>query len=127
MNAVIYVMKMMISPTFYYSVLTSKHFGNHGLNGCLVSQKTDIRHIDHLQKNILFGFVDSNIITDVLNYCILYAKYCIYILRLFNQNKLDVYAYPTILKNTLTKERLININNNKLDKFEKLSIVYNEL
>ncbi len=64
-------MKLMISPTFYYSVLTSKLFGNHVLNGGLVSQKTDIRHVDHLQENILFV---SNSITDVLNYCILYTK-----------------------------------------------------
>ncbi len=67
-------MKLMISPTFYYSVLTSKLFGNHVLNGGLVSQKTDIRHVDHLQENILFGFVGSTGITDVLNYYILYAK-----------------------------------------------------
>ncbi len=43
---------------------------------------------------ILFGFVGSNGIIDVLNYCILYAKYYIYIQRLFNQNKRDVYALP---------------------------------
>ncbi len=38
----------MISPTFYDSALKLKHFGNHGLNGGLVSPKTDIRHVDHL-------------------------------------------------------------------------------
>ncbi len=52
--------------------------------------KTEIRHVDHLQENILFGFVGSNGIIYVLNYCILYAKFYIYIQRLFNQNKLDV-------------------------------------
>ncbi len=66
--------------------------------------KVDIRHVSHLQENILFGFVGSNGITDVLNYCILYAKYYIYIQRLFNQNKHDGYAYMTLLKNTLTIE-----------------------
>ncbi len=80
--------------------------------------KTEIRHVDHLQENILFGFVGSNGIIDVLNYCILYAKYYIYIQRIFNQNKLDVYAYLTLLKNTLILERQISINNNKLVKFE---------
>ncbi len=78
-------------------------------------------------KNILFGFVGSNGIIDVLNYCILYAKYYIYTQRLFNQNKLDVYVYLTFLKNTLTKEGQISINNNKLDKLEKISIVYDQL
>ncbi len=38
-NAVIFVMKLMISLTFYYSALMSKHFGNRGLNGGLVSPK----------------------------------------------------------------------------------------
>ncbi len=41
--------------------------------------KTDITHVDDLQENILFGFVSSNGITDILNYCILYTKYYIYI------------------------------------------------
>ncbi len=71
-------MKLMISPTFYYSVLTSKHFGNHGLKWWFSVTKTEIRHVDHLQENILFGFDGSNGIIDVLNYCILYAKYYIY-------------------------------------------------
>ncbi len=39
----------------------------------------------------------------------------------------DVYAYLTLLKNTLTIERQISINNNKLDKFEQFSIVYGQL
>ncbi len=50
-------------------------------------------------------------------------KYYIYIQRLFNQNKLDVYAYMTLLKNTVTTERQISINNNNLDKFEKISTI----
>ncbi len=55
------------------------------------------------------------------------AKYYIYIQRIFNQNKLDVYAYLTFLKNTLTIERQISIYNNKLDQFEIFSIVYDQL
>ncbi len=70
----------------------------------MIRQLMYIRHVDHLQENILFGFVGSNSITDVLIYCILYAKYYIYIQRLFNQNKLDVNAYLALLKNTLTIE-----------------------
>ncbi len=88
--------------------------------------KTDIWHLSQLQENIWYGFVGSNGITDVSNYCILYAKYYIYIQRLFNQNKYDVYARLTLLKNTLIIEWEISINN-KLDKFEKISIVYDQL
>ncbi len=46
---------------------------------------------------------------------------------LFNQNKHDVYAFLTLLKTTLIIERQISINSNKLDKFEKVSIVYDQL
>ncbi len=60
--------------------------------------KTEIRHVDHLQENILFGFVGANGIIYVLNYCILYGKCFIYIQRLFNQNKVDIYAYLTFSK-----------------------------
>ncbi len=122
-----FVMKLMISPTFYYSALTSKHFGNHGLNGGLVSQKLILDMWIIFRKIFYLGFVGSNSITDDLNYCILYAKYYIYIQRLFNQNKLDVDAYLTLLKNTLTIEQQTSINNNKLDKFEKNSIAYDQL
>ncbi len=75
----------------------------------------DIRNVDHLQENILFGCVSTNSITDVLNYCILYAKYYTYIQRLFNNKKFDVYACLTFFKNILKLEWLISISNNKLD------------
>ncbi len=90
----------MISHTFYYSALTSKRFGNHGLNGGLVSQNM-ILAMCNLLNFFLFGFVGFNTNTDVLNYSILYAKYYIYIKRLFNQNKHDVYVYLILPKNTL--------------------------
>ncbi len=36
-------------------------------------------------------------------------------------------AYLTLLKNTLTIDRQISVNNNKLDRFERCSIVYDQL
>ncbi len=84
---------------------------------------TDIRHVDNLQKNILFGFVGSNGFKILYSICKILYLYT----NLFNQNKLDVCAYLTLLKNTLTIERQISINNNKLDKFEIFSIVYDQL
>ncbi len=93
----------------------------------LGTTKIDIRNVDHLQENILFGFVGTNSIREVLNYCILYEKCYNYIKRVFNQNKLDLYAYLTLLKNTLQIEQHITIMNNKLDKFEKMSHVHDQL
>ncbi len=43
-------------------------------------------------KNILFGFPQNNDVMHVLNFCTLYAKYYIYIQRLFNNNTLDLYV-----------------------------------
>ncbi len=97
-------MKLMISPHFLLLCPNIKAFWKSWAKWWFSVTKTDIRNVDHLQESILFGFVGSNGITDVLNYCILYAKYYIYIQRLFNQNKLYVYAYLTFLKNTLTIE-----------------------
>ncbi len=76
---------------------------------------------------ILLGFVGTNNITEVLYYCLLYAKYYIYIQKLFNKKKNDVYAYPTLFKNTLKIECQISINNNNLEKFEICSLVYDQL
>ncbi len=66
--------------------------------------KSHSRNIDHLQENILYRFVGTNNITDVLNSYILYGNYTIYIQRLFIQNKFDLYAYLTLLKNNFKIE-----------------------
>ncbi len=40
----------------------------------------------------------------VLNYCILYTKYYIFIQPLFNNNELDLYVCQTLVKLTLNIE-----------------------
>ncbi len=45
---------------------------------------------------------------------------------LIKTNLMSMLTWP-FSKNTLTIERQISINNNKLDKFEKISIVYDQL
>ncbi len=114
-------------PHFLLLCPNFKAFWKSQGNGGLVSQKLILDMWIIFRKIFYLGFVGSNSITDDLNYCILYAKYYIYIQRLFNQNKLDVDAYLTLLKNTLTIEQQTSINNNKLDKFEIFSIAYGQL
>ncbi len=81
----IFVIKLMTSSTFYYSALMSRYFGNIGLSKwCFNIINIYIINVDHLQENILCRFVNTNSITDVLNYCILYATYHIYIQTLFD-------------------------------------------
>ncbi len=48
-------------------------------------------HIQVIKECILFGFPSNSNIMQVLNFCILYAKY-INVQRLFNDNTLDLYA-----------------------------------
>ncbi len=48
---------------------------------------------------------------QVVNFCILYAKYYIYIQRLFNNNTLCLYACLTQLKQALKIEENICIKN----------------
>ncbi len=43
----------------------------------------------------------------VLNYCILYTKYYIFIQRLFNKNELDLYVCQTQVKLALNIEHSI--------------------
>ncbi len=82
MNAVVHVMKLRTSFLFYYSAIMSKTFTNLGLSSGLVSQTFILQmYVDHLQQNILIGFVGINSITDVSNYSILHVKYYIYIYR----------------------------------------------
>ncbi len=63
----------------------------------------------------------------VLNFCILYAKYYIYIQHLFNNNTLDLYACLNQLKQTLTIEENICIKNNNEEKFHKYHFIYEQL
>ncbi len=58
----------------------------------------------------------------VLNFCTLYAKYYIYLQRLFNNNALDLYVCLTQLKQALKIEENICRKNNNEDKFFKFHL-----
>ncbi len=55
---------------------------------------------------------------QVLNFCILYTKYYIYIQRLFNKNELDLYACLAQVKLSLEIECNICKNANKEKDFQ---------
>ncbi len=64
---------------------------------------------------------------QVLNFCILYAKYYIYIQRLFNNNTLDLYTWLNQIKQVLkTDENIFKKNNNK-KKPRKYNFIYENL
>ncbi len=64
---------------------------------------------------------------QVLSFCILHAKYYIYIQRLFNNNTLDLYTCLNQLKQALETEENICNKNNKREKFLKYNFIYENL
>ncbi len=53
------------------------------------------------------GFPETSDDILILNYCILYTKYYIFIQRLFNKNELDLYVCQTQVKLALNIEHSI--------------------
>ena len=83
---------------------------------------------DNLEECILFGFEAEGGSFKVLNYCVLIAKYYIYLNRIHNNNSIDNYQYLVYLKSKLTIEKKVcshyrqNGNN-----FEIFEFVYDQL
>ena len=82
---------------------------------------------EHLEESILFGFQIEGGIFDVLNYCILVAKFYIYKQRLFTENNIDLYTFLVQLKYRLRILYNICKHSNTLDKFEKYQSLYEQL
>ncbi len=81
-----------------------------------------------LCKYLTFVYFPPNSdVMQVLNFCILYTKYYIYIQRLFNNNKLDLYACLDQLKQASKTEENIGKTNNNKENFLKNNIVYENL
>jgi len=90
-----------------------------------------LQNIPILEECILFGYPycspDTHEKTDVINFCIIYAKYYIYIQRLFNNNYLEVYACQVQIKAAIETEFQICKKNNTLNKFEKFKFLHENL
>jgi hypothetical protein len=83
------------------------------------------------EEFIIFGFADLDPshrnIVDVINFCILHAKYYIYVQRIFNDNKLDVYNCQVLIKSALDIELYICKKNGELHRFTKFESLYESL
>ena len=91
---------------------------------------TDIKipfNFEHLEECILFGFPIEGDVFEVLNYCILVAKFYIYRQRLFNNNDIDLFSFLVELKYKVKIEYSICKHNNTLDKFEKYLFLHEQL
>ncbi len=80
-----------------------------------------------IEECILFGFTSNSDTMQVLNFCILYAKYYIYIQHLFNNNTLDLCDCLTQRKQALQIEENICRKNKDEEKFFKFHFIYDNL
>ncbi len=55
-------------------------------------RKIGIRKTNNLEECVLFGFSGNDNLTQLLNYCMIYTKYYIYIQKLFITDNLELYA-----------------------------------
>ncbi len=74
---------------------------------------------EELDECILFGFPGKGDIVIVVNYCVLVAKFYIYMDRMNENNKIDFYQFLLQLKTNLVIKRSICKNNNSLKTFDK--------
>ncbi len=127
MNNGVSVLKLMTSAIFSYTVQRYMNFGKiNWANWWNSISKIDIRKANNLEECVLFGFSGNDNLTQVLNYCIIYTQYYIYIQRLFDNNNLELYAYLALLKYNLNIEYQI-CNNNTADKFERFLFIHDNL
>lgn len=97
----------------------TKEFWNHWFNWWENTSSIDISNCDHTAECILFGYPGQNDIITVLNYCILIAKYFIYINKMLGKNEFDMYSYLIILKQKLLMEKqACQSENSSFDKFD---------
>jgi len=114
-------------PHFFLQCPEVKLFWKYWFNWWERISEIYIRNNPNMPELILFGFPGTIDIIHVLNFCILYTKYYIYIQRLYNKNKLDLYTCLVQLKYALKIEHDICLNQNSEKNFEKFNIIYDNI
>ncbi len=110
-------------PHFFIRCLKVKEFWLLWFNWWENLSGIVIRNSQVIEECILFGFPSISDVRQVLNFCILYAKYYIYTQRLFNNNTLDLYTCLNQLKQALKTRKYICKNNYKKEKFLKYNFM----
>ncbi len=114
-------------PHYFIRSLKVKEFWHHWFNWWESLSGIVIRNSQVIEECILFGFPCNSDVMQVLNFCILCAKYYIYIQPLFNNNTLDLYACLNQLKQPLKTEENICKTNNKKEKILKYNFICENL
>ena len=106
-----------------------KEFWSHWYNWWDSTTQIDISKINNNEasKYILFGYPGVSDVIEVLNFCVLLAKYHIYTARNLNNDNVCMYEYLVLLKNKLNIEKLICEKQNQGHHFNKFDFVYDNL
>ncbi len=102
-------------------------FGKYWLKWWTNISELDISNFDPLEECVLFGFPSENKIFKVINFCILIAKYYIYIQKLINSNKIDFFDYLAQLKQKLQIEKIICVDEGNPSKFEQFEFILDNI
>ena len=82
---------------------------------------------NNLQQCLLLGFPDQSEITEVLNYCVIHAKYFIYNRKINKCNDIFIMDYLIYLKLKLKQEKYISESNNREKKFTKFLFILDNI
>ncbi len=83
-------------PHFFVKCRKVNNFWKYWFNWWNILTNQDVMNqYNGLEKCILMGFPETFDDILVLNYCMLYTKYYIFIQQLFNNNVLDLYVCQT--------------------------------
>ncbi len=114
-------------PHFFIRCLNVKGFWLHWFNWWENLSGIVIRNSQAIEECILFGFPSNIDVMQVLNFCILYAKYYIYMQLLFNNDTFDLYTCLNQLKQALKTEENICKKNNMKEIYLKYNFIYENL
>lgn len=101
------------------------NFWEHWFNWWQNTSDLDIKNHEHTEECILFGYPGHSDLIAVLNYCVIVAKYFIYIEKMLGKNQMDFYKYLILLKQKLKMEKYACQNEGK--SFEKFDFVLSSL
>lgn len=114
-------------PHFFIWCENASKFWRSFFRWWIRTTEINISDDDIFDECILFGYPGEDNMITVLNYCVILAKYYIYIKKLKDTNNLDLYEFLVMLKGKLLLEKTICIENDRVLDFEKWKIVYDNL
>ncbi len=123
-----FVLILMVWYTSLYIVKILSNSGLVSINGGTIYLNLILEEMIFLTNvGTVFGYPGEEEIIQILNYCVLLAKYFIYTNKLNGNNTLDLYSYLVLLMRKIYIEKIICTQQNKPQLFEKWLFLYEGL